>query len=92
MSTESISERFADLDLWPTRDAVSAMLEEHVAAAAVVQAQAEAIARAAEDAAGRLSDPDGRLIYVGAGTSGRLAAVDGVELGPTFDWSDQRLA
>ncbi|HKT14448.1 MAG TPA: N-acetylmuramic acid 6-phosphate etherase [Allosphingosinicella sp.] len=92
MSTESISERFADLDLWPTRDAVSAMLEEHLAAAAVVQAQAEAIARAAEDAAGRLSDPDGRLIYVGAGTSGRLAAVDGVELGPTFDWRDQRLA
>lgn len=92
MSTESISARFADLDLWPTRDAVLAMLEGHVEAAAVVQAQAEAIARAAEDAAARLGDPNGRLIYVGAGTSGRIAAVDGVELGPTFDWNDARVA
>src|SRR5258706_286926 len=32
------------------------------------------------------SGSEGRLIYVGAGTSGRIAAQDGVELGPTFDW------
>lgn len=92
MSTETISARFADLDLWPTRAAVLAMLEEHLAAAAIVQSQADAIAKAAEDAAARLGDPKGRLIYVGAGTSGRIAAIDGVELGPTFDWSDERLA
>ena len=92
LSTESISARFADLDLWPTRDAVLAMLEGHLAAAAVVQSQIELIAKAAEDAAARLSDPNGRLIYVGAGTSGRIAAMDGVELGPTFDWSDERVA
>lgn len=92
LSTETISAEFADLDLRSTRDAVAAMLEAHAAAAAVVQAQAEAIARAAEDAAARLGDPKGRLIYVGAGTSGRIAAIDGVELGPTFDWSDERVA
>ena len=92
MSTESISARFADLDLWPTRDAVLAMLEGHLEAAAVVQSQADAIARAAEDAAARLGDSNGRLIYVGAGTSGRIAAIDGVELGPTFDWSEARVA
>jgi N-acetylmuramic acid 6-phosphate etherase len=92
LSTESISARFADLDLWPTRRAVDAMLEEHLAAASVVQSQADAIASAAEAAAARLGDPSGRLIYVGAGTSGRIAAVDGVELGPTFDWGDGRVA
>src|SRR5436190_7208141 len=32
-----------------------------------------------EEAAARLNDPNGRLIYVGAGTSGRIAAMDGVE-------------
>lgn len=92
MSTEDVRSRFADLDLWPTHKLVQEMLEEQLVAAAAVQSQAELIAKAAEDAAGRLSDPNGRLIYVGAGTSGRIAVMDGVELGPTFDWDDERLA
>jgi N-acetylmuramic acid 6-phosphate etherase len=33
----------------------------------------------------------GRLIYVGAGTSGRLAEQDGAELAPTFGWPEERL-
>ena len=33
----------------------------------------------------------GRLIYVGAGTSGRLAVQDGAELIPTFGWPQDRL-
>src|ERR1044072_1309635 len=33
----------------------------------------------------------GRIIYVGAGTSGRLAAQDGAELMPTFSWPRDRL-
>jgi N-acetylmuramic acid 6-phosphate etherase len=33
----------------------------------------------------------GRLIYAGAGTSGRLAVQDGAELMPTFNWPEQRL-
>ena len=85
MSTERISPRYADLDLWPTRDAVAAMLEGQLAAAAAVQAAADAIADAADAAAARLGR-EGRLIYCGAGTSGRLAVLDGVELGPTYDW------
>jgi N-acetylmuramic acid 6-phosphate etherase len=55
-----------------------------------VRAEADAIAGAADAAAARLRDPTGRLVYVGAGTSGRLAVLDGVELGPTFDWPDAR--
>jgi N-acetylmuramic acid 6-phosphate etherase len=92
LSTEDVSPRFADLDLWPTHEIVRAMLEGQLSAAAAVQPQAELIARAAEDAAARLNDPHGRLIYVGAGTSGRIAAIDGVELGPTFDWDGGRVA
>lgn len=92
MSTEDVSPRFADLDLWPTHDIVQAMLEGQLAAAAAVQSQTELIARAAEDAALRLKAPNGRLIYVGAGTSGRIAAMDGVELGPTFDWGGEHVA
>ena len=33
----------------------------------------------------------GRLIYVGAGTSGRIGIQDGVELYPTFNWPKDRL-
>ena len=33
----------------------------------------------------------GRLIYAGAGTSGRIGVQDGVELLPTFNWPDSRL-
>src|SRR2546423_12919677 len=33
----------------------------------------------------------GRLVYVGAGTSGRLAVQDGAELMPTFSWPLERL-
>lgn len=91
MSTEKISSRYADLDLWPTGDAVLAMLEGQLAAAAAVQSQAEGIAAAADAAAARLRDPNGRLIYVGAGTSGRIAVQDGVELTPTFGWDGERL-
>ena len=89
MSTELISPRFAGLDLWPTGDAVQAMLEGQLAAAAAVQSQAGAIAAAAEAAADRLRRGEGRLVYIGAGTSGRLAVQDGVELGPTYDWGEE---
>ena len=36
-------------------------------------------------------NPNGRLIYVGAGTSGRIGVQDGVELFPTFHWPKKRL-
>ena len=90
MTTEMISSRYAGLDLWSTHDAVQAMLEGQLAAAAAVQSQVGAIAAAAEAAAEHLRDGAGRLVYAGAGTSGRLAVQDGVELGPTYDWPEQR--
>jgi len=90
--TETVSARYATLDLWPTTDAVEAMLEGQLAAAAAVRSATAVIAAAAEAAAERLRSSDGRLIYVGAGTSGRIAVQDGVELGPTFDWPEARFA
>lgn len=92
MSTEGMSARFADLDLWSTGEAVQAMLEGQLSAAAAVQSQAGAIAKAADAAAARLRAPMGRLIYVGAGTSGRIAVQDVVELGPTYNWGGERTA
>ena len=92
LSTEEISPKFADLDLRPTREAVALMAEGQCAAAAAVAARAAEIAGAAEAAADRLRHSAGRLIYIGAGTSGRIGVQDGVELVPTFDWDEARLA
>jgi N-acetylmuramic acid 6-phosphate etherase len=91
LSTEGASPRYATLDLWPTADLVGAMFEGQLAAAAAVQPQIQLLAEAATEAARTLEDPAGRLIYVGAGTSGRLAVLDGTELEPTFGWSRDRL-
>ena len=90
MTTERIDCRYVDIDQWPTVSAVDAMLEGHMAAVAAIQSQSGAIAAAADAAAHRLG-PSGRLIYAGAGTSGRIAVQDGAELCPTFNWPRSRL-
>lgn len=90
MSTETADPRFADVERWPTLSAVEAMLEGQLAAIASLKGQTGSIAAAAEDAAARLRR-GGRLVYAGAGTSGRLAVQDGVELVPTYNWPPDRL-
>lgn len=89
-NTESVNPRFADIDRWTTTEAVEAMLEGQLSAIASIKSQTGQIAAAAEAAAERLRN-GGRLVYVGAGTSGRVAVQDGVELGPTFGWPNTRL-
>jgi N-acetylmuramic acid 6-phosphate etherase len=90
MATEDISARFFDLDAWSTADAVEAMYEGQLAALAAVRPALAAIARAADDASAALRD-GGRLVYIGAGTSGRVGVQDAAELPPTFDWPRERL-
>ena len=90
MSTESADPRFADLDAWPTARAVEAMWEGQAEAIEAMRRALPQITHAAEAAAERLSGT-GRLIYAGAGTSGRIAVQDGAELGPTFGWPAERL-
>lgn len=89
-STEFRDPRFADIDVWPTVQAIEAMLDGQIEALQSIRSAAESIATAAEASATRLSS-GGRLIYAGAGTSGRVAVQDGVELGPTFGWPERRL-
>jgi N-acetylmuramic acid 6-phosphate etherase len=90
MATEHVSPRFIDLDEWTPAEVVEAMWEGHLAAVASVRPAIGAIAAAVEDAVAVLGD-NGRLIYFGAGTSGRIAIQDGAELTPTFGWPRDRL-
>jgi N-acetylmuramic acid 6-phosphate etherase len=89
-TTEGVDPRFADLDAWPLGSAMDAMWEGQMAAAAAVRPALPALAAASEAAAAALGD-HGRIVYVGAGTSGRVAVQDGAELPPTFDWPMDRL-
>jgi N-acetylmuramic acid 6-phosphate etherase len=90
MATEDVDPRFADLDAWSTASAMEAMWEGQLAAVAAVGRALPAIAAATRAATEALGDR-GRLIYAGAGTSGRVAVQDGAELTPTFAWPQERI-
>lgn len=87
--TESPHPAHTTLDEYPTRDLVDAFLGDQAHAASAVRAALEAIACAVDAAVPRLQR-GGRLVYVGAGTSGRLGLLDSVELHPTFSWPSAR--
>ena len=90
MTTERPSPRFADIDIWEPSEVLEAMIGGQFAAVAAVRAALPAIERAGLAMEPRLR-AGGRLIYAGAGTSGRLAVQDGAELMPTFGWPRERL-
>jgi N-acetylmuramic acid 6-phosphate etherase len=90
MATEDVDPRFVDLDAWPLPLAIEAMWDGQMAAVAAVRTALPSIAAATAAAAERLRGK-GRIVYVGAGTSGRVAVQDGTELGPTFNWPAERL-
>ncbi len=89
MRTEAKSPRYQGLDAWPPREILEALLERQFSALAAVRAALPALEAAALAARDRLSN-GGRLAYAGAGTSGRLALLDAVELFPTFGWPKER--
>ncbi|WP_287416536.1 N-acetylmuramic acid 6-phosphate etherase [Oceanithermus sp.] len=91
MTTEDVALRFRGLDTWPDAEVLEALLERNFAALAAVRPALPELERAARGAAERLERGSGRLLYAGAGTSGRLAALDAVELPPTFGWPHERL-
>jgi len=90
MSTEHIDPRYIDLDSWPAADIVAALYDGQRAAATAVSSALGAITAAVDDAVPALQR-GGRLVYVGAGTSGRIGVQDGAELLPTFDWPAERV-
>jgi len=90
METERLSPRYSGIDVWDPSDILDAMVEGQFAAVAAVRAARQALEAAALAMEPRLRD-GGRLVYAGAGTSGRLAVQDGAELMPTFSWPQERL-
>jgi N-acetylmuramic acid 6-phosphate etherase len=89
LSTEQPHPAHPELDRYDTAALVDAFVADQALAALAVQAAAARLAQAVDAAVPRLR-AGGRIVYVGAGTSGRLGVLDSVELHPTFSWPRER--
>ncbi|MFS0887301.1 N-acetylmuramic acid 6-phosphate etherase [Peribacillus frigoritolerans] len=83
LTTELRNEKTMNIDSVTTMDIISAINKEDFKVAAAVQEVLPEIETAVEWACESLKK-GGRLIYIGAGTSGRLGVLDAVECPPTF--------
>jgi N-acetylmuramic acid 6-phosphate etherase len=89
LKTETPAQDHALLDQYPTAELVNVLVDDQMNAVNAVRAAAPRIAAAVAAALPRV-EAGGRLVYVGAGTSGRLGVLDSVELYPTFSWPHGR--
>jgi N-acetylmuramic acid 6-phosphate etherase len=89
LNTETPSAEHAQLDQYPTTELINTLVDDQTNAVMAVRAAAPRLAAAVTAAVPRM-EAGGRLIYVGAGTSGRLGLLDSVELYPTFSWPHER--
>jgi len=84
LTTEGRNPAAEAIDTLSASEIVGLMNAEDATVAAAVGRQHEAVARAIEVIAERLAR-GGRLVYIGAGTSGRLGVLDAAECPPTFN-------
>jgi N-acetylmuramic acid 6-phosphate etherase len=89
LQTEHRLAESMELDRLPIEKAVELMNAQDAVAVNAVAKEREAVVRAVERVA-RAFEAGGRLIYVGAGTSGRLGVLDASECPPTFG-ADHRM-
>lgn len=88
--TESHNPRSETIDTLDTLDIVRVMNYEEERVAHAVAAEMKSIAQAIDEIAERMKRA-GRLIYIGAGTSGRLGVLDAAECPPTFSTSPDQI-
>jgi N-acetylmuramic acid 6-phosphate etherase len=88
LTTEQILSAASNLDQMSSLEIARLMNDEDATVAAAVRRALPQIARAIDTVADGLRN-GGRLIYIGAGTSGRLGALDASEIPPTFNTSPQ---
>ena len=79
------------IDTLNTDDAINLIIENQRKAINAISKVKDDIYKVVEDISTSLKNYTGSLIYVGAGSSGRLGVLDGVELPPTFGWNRNRI-
>ena len=81
--TEHRNAKSLQLDALPTRAFIQTMIDDHQCVISAALGAAESLARFIDELVPRMRQ-GGRLIYLGAGTSGRLGVLDASECPPTF--------
>jgi N-acetylmuramic acid 6-phosphate etherase len=89
-ATEQVNPATTTIDRMSPLEIAQAMNAEDAGVAGAVRAELPQIGAAIEAIAARMRQ-GGRLIYAGAGTSGRLGALDAIELPPTFNIPPERV-
>lgn len=90
--TEQVLQKSKTIDKLNIFDGITLMIDEQKKAALEVQKASKSIELAINKIYHHLTlNPNGRLIYAGSGTSGRIGVQDGVELFPTFNWPKKRI-
>lgn len=84
LTTESSSARFDDIDEMSTAELAAVMNEADSAVPLAIKAALPSIVAAVDGIVERMAAAGGRLIYIGAGTSGRMGVLDASECPPTF--------
>ncbi len=82
-TTESVNPNTVDIDTLPTLNLVQRINDEDKRVALAIESELPQIAAAIDAIAERMGR-GGRLIYAGAGTSGRLGVLDASEMPPTY--------
>lgn len=91
-TTEGLVTKEKWVDKLSTLDSINCMLESQENGLIVIRKSIENIKIVIDNIYTKLKENnDSRIIYVGAGTSGRIAVQDGAELYPTFGWPKSRL-
>jgi N-acetylmuramic acid 6-phosphate etherase len=90
LTTEAVHPDAEGIDALSTEGALRVMNDADATVAVAVRAEIPAIARVVEWVAASMN-AGGRLIYVGAGTSGRLGCLDAAEIPPTFGMPPDRV-
>jgi len=90
LTTEGVNPATTRIDQMSALEIAQVMNAEDAQVAAAVQHELPHIARAIEEVSARLRQ-GGRLIYIGAGTSGRLGILDASECPPTFNISPEQI-
>jgi N-acetylmuramic acid 6-phosphate etherase len=90
LTTEAYRPELAEIDQRPTLDIARTMNAEDALVPGAVATQLPRIAAAIDAAADRMAR-GGRLLYLGAGTAGRLGVLDASECPPTFNTRPQEV-
>ena len=89
--TEIRNKEFENIEKWNNELILKRMLESQRNAFDAVKNNLKPIEKAVSLAVKKLKNYNSKIVYVGAGTSGRIGILDGVELIPTFGWPENRV-